>query len=424
MTGTESRKQTNQTAVDRSELGIAQAVFTHRSSRLTRRGALLSVCFAALALASAARAQVILVDDFESYADSTALRMAWVAQAPLLSTSVTLDTSGITGQSMSIAYDVSTGTNAVEFTFGADQDYSLRTTFRIIYEASGSTDEDLVFELRDSMDNVLVSGVAPDGTSVASAAWEVNLVPFVQNLAHVRKIRLAIRDGGDMTGTGTVLFDDLSTSSGTYSTCRSCHGEFVGKPYVAFTDGQTWTPDLHDVHRNIMLNFDCNTCHKGNTFFPVFIGSSNGGTGLPGVGCLGCHGREEDKGHDTISSGRAAGLNQHHHRSGVTECAKCHSDADPANYKPVGENVHPAYFFTPDAAHPAKPTDPCTSSELFVSLVQGLDNDGDLNYELNDSDCQRAAPAPALSTIGLVVSLGLLLGLGIWRLRPRKRTQE
>ena len=158
-----------------------------------------------------------------------------------------------------------------------------------------------------------------------------------------------------MTGTGTVLFDDISVSSGTYSTCRSCHGEFIGKPYVAFTDGATWTPDLHDVHRFRMLNFDCNTCHTGNTFFPVFIGSSNGGTGLPGIGCLGCHGREADMGHDEISSGRAAGLNQHHHRTGVTECAKCHTDADPANYDTVGENVLPAYFFTPDAAHPDKP---------------------------------------------------------------------
>jgi hypothetical protein len=423
MTGTESRHESSPAIADRCALEAATGVPTHRSARLAARSVLLSVCFAAVALASAARAQVILVDDFESYADSTALRAAWVAQAPLAPASVTLDTSGINGQSMSIAYDVSTGTNAVEFTFATDQDYTLRTTFRIIYATSGSTTEDLVFELLDSVDNVLVTGVAPDGTSVASAAWEVNLVPVVQNLAHVRKIRLSIRDGGDNMGTGTVLFDDLSTSSGTYSTCRSCHGEFLGKPYVAFTDGATWSPDLHDVHRNIMLNFDCNTCHTGNTKFPVFIGSSNGGVGLPGVGCLGCHGREEDKGHDTISSGRAAGLNQHHHRSGVTECAKCHTDADPANYKPVGENVLPAYYFSPDAAHPNKPTDPCTTSELFVSPLKGLDNDGDLQYELNDPDCQRAAPAPALGTIGLVVAFGLLLALGVRQLR-RKRTSE
>jgi hypothetical protein len=237
-------------------------------------------------------------------------------------------------------------------------------------------------------------------------------------------VRLAIQDDGDSSGTGTVLFDDITVSSGTYSTCRTCHGEFIGKPYVAFTDGLTWNPDLHDIHRNTMLNFDCKTCHTGSSFLPVFIGSSDGGTGLPGIGCMGCHGREEDLGHDTISPGRAAGLNQHHHRAGVTECARCHPDADPANYTAVGENFLPAYYVTPDAAHPAKPTDPCSTSELFVSLIGGLDNDGDLRYELLDPDCQRAATVPLLSSIGLAACLGLLLGFGVWRLRPSKRTRR
>lgn len=134
-------------------------------------------------------------------------------------------------------------------------------------------------------------------------------------------------------------------------------------------------------------------------------------------------GRREDLGHDAISPGRAAGLNQHHHRAGVTECAQCHTDADPANYTAVGENAFPAYYFLPDPAHPGKPTNPCSASERFVSLIEGLDNDGDLLYELNDPDCPTTAPAPALGTIGLAAGLGLLLGLGIWRLRSAKPTK-
>jgi hypothetical protein len=63
---------------------------------------------------------------------------------------------------------------------------------RILYEVtSGSSNEGLILELRDSMDNILVTGVT---------RWEVNLVPAVQNLTAVRKIWLAIRDGGDGTG--------------------------------------------------------------------------------------------------------------------------------------------------------------------------------------------------------------------------------
>ena len=394
-----------------------------RGLRPVRLSGLLGACIAAFAMAGVAHAQVTVIDDFESYANDAALQAAWVAAAPLTAADVTLDTTGITGKSMSIDYDVSGGTNSVVFNFGADQDFTLRTTVRILYQATaGSTGEDVVFEFLDSANTVLVSGTAPNGTATGLQKFEVNLVPVVTTLGAVRKIRLSIADGGDMMGTGTILFDDISISSGTYSTCRSCHGEFLGKPYVAFTDGAVWLPDLHDVHRNTMLNFDCATCHTLPNFFPVFIGSSTGGTGLPGIGCLGCHGREEDMGHDTISSGRAAGLNQHHHRSGVTECALCHSDADPvtSGYTPVGENVRPAYYFTPDAAHPAKPVDPCSGSERFVSPLEGLDNDGDLLYERADPDCAAASPAPALGNNALVALFGLLLVVGFWRLRASK----
>jgi len=392
-------------------------------TRVHRRLSLLAFAVA-LALPSIARAQITLIDNFESYANSAALQAAWVAIPPLAAADVTLDATGINGKSMSIDYDVSAGTNAVEFTFPADQDYTLLTTVRILYHAtSGSTAEDIVLELRDNIGTVLGSGVAPDGTSAGVKRFEVDIVHNFANLNTVRKVRLAIRDGGDMSGTGTVLFDDITVSSGTYSTCRTCHGEFVAKPYVAFTDGLTWNPDLHDIHRNIMLNFDCKTCHTGSSFIPVFIGSSDGGTGLPGIGCLGCHGREEDLGHDTISPGRAAGLNQHHHRAGVTECAGCHSDADPADYTAVGEHVLPAYYSASDPDHPAMPADPCSTSERFVSLLEGLDNDGDLRYELADPDCQRAATAPAVGTLGLIACLGLLVGFGVWRLRPSQRTR-
>lgn len=390
-----------------------------------RRGGLLSAVCAALAFAATASAQMTTVENFESYASDAALRAAWVPQAPLPPGNVTLVNPGIDGQSMSITYNVAGGANTVEFNFGSDQNFTLRTTVRILYQVvSGSNAEIINFQFLDNANNILISSNAPDGTSVASAKWEFNLVPISETLTNVRKIRLSIVDGGDMDGEGVVLFDDISISSGTYSTCRSCHGEFVGKPYVAFTDGATWMPDLHDIHRFGMLNGDCNTCHTGNTFFPVFIGSSNGGTGLPGIGCLGCHGREADLGHDNISPGRAAGLNQHHHLAGVTECAKCHSDADPANYQAVGENVLPAYYFTPDAAHPNKPIAPCTASERFVSPLEGLDNDGDQLYEAADPDCQSVASVPAVGTSGLAISLALLLVLGIWRLRTLKRRPE
>jgi len=117
---------------------------------------------------------------------------------------------------------------------------------------------------------------------------------------------------------------------------------------------------------------------------------SNGGSGLTKVGCVGCHGRAEDNnGIGTIG----AGLRQHHYKAGETVCLECHDDADPANFTPVAENVPPPYYFTPDAAHPNKPTDSCNQSgkENFAGSARGLDNDGNGLYDGNDPACQVAA---------------------------------
>jgi hypothetical protein len=201
---------------------------------------------------------------------------------------------------MSIDYDVSAGTNAVVFTFGADQTLTLRTTVRIIYEATAESTNETSLRALDNANTVLVSAVAPNGTATGQQTWEVNLVPVVSTLGAVRKIRLAIVDGGDTMGTGTILFDDISISSGTYSTCRSCHGEFLGKPYVAFTDGQQWNPDLHDVHRGTMLNFD----GAPATRCPISSPSSAAPPAAPVCRVTSGSWLREDMGHDTISSGR------------------------------------------------------------------------------------------------------------------------
>jgi cysteine-rich repeat protein len=173
--------------------------------------------------------------------------------------------------------------------------------------------------------------------------------------------------------------------------CRGCHGDFRAGSYNSFKDGAPWATGLHDGHRFTMLSGDCSTCHS-SPFFPVLLGSSPGGTGFPPISCVGCHGRQEDAGNDSVSAGLGAGLRQHHTNAGVPTCQGCHSDANPANYTPVGENVLPPYYFTPDGAHPAKPTDPCNAngSEGAVAPPTGLDNDGDLLDDGADPDCQAA----------------------------------
>jgi hypothetical protein len=178
--------------------------------------------------------------------------------------------------------------------------------------------------------------------------------------------------------------------------------------YISPTDGKRWRenytevdetePDeeigLHDIHRHIMLDklsgSRCDTCHtRPPGFYPVSLNSSTS-TSLEPISCMGCHGRREDAGNDSISEGLGAGLRQHHTNAGITDCKTCHTDADPANYTPVGEDVLPPYYFTPDPEFPNKPTDPCNQhgEEDYAGIRRGLDNDGDAKYDMSDHDCQ------------------------------------
>ncbi|MHB8790564.1 MAG: choice-of-anchor D domain-containing protein [Desulfobulbaceae bacterium] len=180
--------------------------------------------------------------------------------------------------------------------------------------------------------------------------------------------------------------------------CAACHGDFLATPYTSLVDSANWGDDLHDIHRNNMLSGDCATCHTTGGRVPTFLGSSDGGTGLPAIGCLGCHGRTESGG--TVTG---AGLRQHHWNSGVTTCgtAGCHpGDANPTSFTTVGEDVMPPYYATPDAAHPNKPTNPCNPAgeENFAGTTIGLDNDGDNLFDQNDTDC---APDINLSPLSL-----------------------
>jgi hypothetical protein len=194
-----------------------------------------------------------------------------------------------------------------------------------------------------------------------------------------------------------------------YGNCKTCHGGFRDPEYISLTDGQLWAEvytevtetepvlelGLHNIHRHIMLDklsrSRCSVCHQEEGRYPVRLNSSST-TDFEPIACMGCHGRDEDdeaQGFPT-PGGRGAGLRQHHTNAGVKECMTCHADANPANYTPVGENVLPPYYFTPDPEFPNKPTDPCNAhgEEDYAGSREGLDNDGDGLYDNRDPDCR------------------------------------
>lgn len=176
--------------------------------------------------------------------------------------------------------------------------------------------------------------------------------------------------------------------------CGSCHGDFRNNSYISPVDGELWG-NIHSIHRNTMLGGDCDACHLSSGRFPVMMDESAGGSGLSPIGCMGCHGRDEDNvaSNPSFPNGRGAGLRQHHTNAGVDDCRPCHDDANPANYTPVGEQVLPPYYANPGTGHDQMPTASCNDdgSEHFAGATIGLDNDGNLDYDMADSACDLSA---------------------------------
>ena len=204
----------------------------------------------------------------------------------------------------------------------------------------------------------------------------------------------------------------LAPNVGAYETysegCKDseCHGDFRDSPYSSLVDGVSWGNDMHDVHRTDMLAGDCEVCHSSGSRKPVFLDSSVGGKGgYPAISCMGCHGRAEDT---TSVSDSGAGLRQHHFNAGETICVDCHDDADPSVYTPVDEGVLPPYYdIASDTDHPNKPTDPFNPSgeEDYAGSTKGLDNDGNLAYDVADP---AYVPEPSAAFLQGTALLALL----------------
>ena len=180
-----------------------------------------------------------------------------------------------------------------------------------------------------------------------------------------------------------------------YSDCTGCHGAFTGP--TSPTGSVFPSGSKHEMHRaSGEMNTACLLCHTSIGDTPL-MGSSGGTANNAGVGCVGCHGREEDAGNDSESEGRGAGLRQHHTNASVSSCSGCHSDANPANYTPVGENVMPQYYGTADtnAAEACNLVEtPQTNENWTVGDFVGLDNNGDGLYDGDDTACGPANSPP------------------------------
>ncbi|NJD56775.1 MAG: hypothetical protein FIA94_10280 [Nitrospirae bacterium] len=159
--------------------------------------------------------------------------------------------------------------------------------------------------------------------------------------------------------------------------CNSCHGSFLST--TVDKHGSTWPSNLHNVHRNSMLNGVCGACHLGSPSSQNAYTFQSSGTGGLNLGCSGCHGNN----YNGVILG--VGLRKHHAGAGVSVCSGCHTD--PA---PRPENVKPPYYGL--AGVNVKDPLNADGSENWSDDGQGLDNDGNGLYDQND---------PAASTIAV-----------------------
>ncbi len=173
------------------------------------------------------------------------------------------------------------------------------------------------------------------------------------------------------------------------SGCQNCHGAFTDG---TSTKGSTFPSDnKHEMHRSSSsMNTACNLCHTTGDQRNPYTGSSDGTNNNLGLGCVGCHGRIEDGGNDFISNGYGAALRQHHYNAGETSCTFCHTDANPSNYTPVGEDVAPPYYGTIDTLADMSCNAVASANvneNWTLDGLEGTDNDGDGSYDMNDTDC-------------------------------------
>ena len=152
--------------------------------------------------------------------------------------------------------------------------------------------------------------------------------------------------------------------------CVQCHPGFEGG----------FGSVLHGSHvGGSQMTNNCGLCHIVNGDDPLTFSSGD----PDGLGCSGCHAE--------------FGLRLHHTAAGAPAdasglfCTDCH----PGDPLPLGEDVPPVYYERMDVNvfDPCE-VDPALGGEDYSADNFGLDNDGDLLYELDDSDCAAPTPTP------------------------------
>jgi hypothetical protein len=158
--------------------------------------------------------ETIIVDDFDSYADSADLRNTWVenvASVVYLEETIAND-----GNSMKIVYD---GASPYYYeavrTYGTAQDWTVQDieVLDVWFRGKSTNDaEQMYVTLSDGTNSATVVNDDPNAVkSETWQAWHIELEYFTDvNLASVEEISIGLGDGSSPAGSGEVYFDDVA----------------------------------------------------------------------------------------------------------------------------------------------------------------------------------------------------------------------
>jgi hypothetical protein len=181
----------------------------------------------------------IIVDDFESYADSAALNAKLVGQTP--NETVTLSAAGHNGgQALQAAYNTWADPwwSGTQLTFGGanGQDWAGQTTLTVWYKVltAASTIEIKLSDCWGDMFNVAYKAAASPTPVGDWVKWDIDITNLVNYagagswmINHVGRIQLA--QVVPNNGGGTVLYDDISVPEPVTLTLLSLGGLLLRK---------------------------------------------------------------------------------------------------------------------------------------------------------------------------------------------------
>ncbi|MEM7394040.1 MAG: hypothetical protein AAF492_17000 [Verrucomicrobiota bacterium] len=170
-----------------------------------------------LTLGTAPASATLILDDFESYADTPALEAAWIADSgdPMLR--LETNPASVHSGSQAMAVDYTVGDAPFEdiliFDLGPPQDWTSFNLLEIWYRAPSAPLnplDDLFVEILDSGGGQVGQATISDGTRTTNwTPWTIDITLFPGNLADVMEVRLGV-EAGSAFGSGTMFFDDIS----------------------------------------------------------------------------------------------------------------------------------------------------------------------------------------------------------------------